>query len=178
MKIITDRLVIRSFRFGDEKDLYEMCSDKETAYDAGWKPHKSLSISKNVCLGYIYGSETFAITLKDIDKVIGTISLYDNNFRNSTGAKELGFCLNKEYRNKGIMNEAVAAMLDYGFRKLKTPLIWVCCHTKNIRCKNLIEKYPFEYEGLIKSYRKLFNDDIVDVYMYSLSREDYLKENE
>ena len=173
MKLETKRLIIRKFEYGDEDALFEMCHDEETARFAGWKPHKDVYISYNVVTNYIYGNETFAITLKGMDKVIGTISLYKENARKSTDALELGFCLNKDYRGLGIMSEAVDAMLHYAFEKLNAPIVISCCQVENVRSKNVLEKNHFRYEGLLRSYRRLYNKEIVDVYMYSLKKKEF-----
>ena len=173
MKIITDRLVIRPFKFNDDEDLYEMCSDPLTAYNAGWSPHRSLRDTRNVLMGYVYGDETLAITLKDSNKVIGTISLYKNHIRKQINCRELGFCLNKTYRNLGYMSEAVEAILQYGFSELQLDLIMICHHEKNYASKAVITKFPFQYEGTIRMYRKLCDGTIVDGVMYSMTKEEF-----
>ena len=104
MKIETDRLIIRPFKMSDDDDLFEMCSDPLTAYNAGWSPHDSIKVTRNIIMGYIYSEETYAIILKERKKLIGTISLYKNNIRKDAGIRELGFCLNKIYRNNGFMS--------------------------------------------------------------------------
>lgn len=174
MKIVTDRLIIRPFKFNDDNDLFEMCRDPLTAYNAGWSPHESLRDSRNVLLGYVYGDETLAITLKETKKVIGTISLYTNHIRKQmTGCRELGFCLNRAYRNLGYMTEAIEAILDYGFNVLNLDLIMVCHHEKNYASRAVINKFPFLYEGTIRRYRKLCDGTVVDGVMYSMTKEEY-----
>ena len=173
MKIVTDRLVLRPIRFDDDKDLFEMCHDAETAYNAGWTPHRNLEVTRQVILGYVYGKETFAITLKESKKVIGTISLYQANIRKQINCRELGFCLNKDYRNQGIMTEAVNGILEYGFKKLKLDLIMVCHHKENYACERVIKKFPFIYEGTLRMYRTLYDGTIIDGVMYSVKKEEY-----
>ena len=173
MKLITERLIIRTFKFSDDKDLYEMCSDPLTAYNAGWTPHANLGVTRNIVLNYAYGEETFAIILKENNKLIGTISLYQGHIRKNINCRELGFCLNKKYRNLGFMTEAVEAILHYGFHDLYLDLIMVCHHEKNNASRALINKFPFLYEGTIRMYRKLCDDTIVDGVMYSMKKEEY-----
>ena len=173
MNIETQRLLIRPFKFSDDKDLYEMCSDPLTAYNAGWTPHANLKVTRNVIVGYTYTDETMAIILKENRKLIGTISLYKTNIRKNINCRELGFCLNKIYRNLGYMTEAVEAILDYGFNELYLDLIMVCHHEKNNASKAIINKFPFLYEGTLRMYRKLCDDTIVDGVMYSMKKEEY-----
>ena len=173
MKLVTERLIIRNFKFSDDKDLYEMCKDPLTAYNAGWTPHPNINATRNVVLNYSCGDETFAVILKENNKLIGTISLYKSNLRKSINCRELGFCMNKIYRNLGYMTEAVEAILYYGFYELYLDLIMVCHHEKNIASKAVINKFPFLYEGTLRMYRRLCDDTIVDGVMYSMKKEEY-----
>jgi len=173
MKFETSRLIIRPFQLSDDQDLYEMCSDPLTAYNAGWSPHPHIRATRNVILGYMYSDETFAIVFKENNKVIGTISLYKNHLRRELNVRELGFCINKTYRNLGIAYEAVSKMLSYGFEGLSLDLIMVCHHDKNIACRSVVAKFPFVYEGTLRMYRKLCDGTIVDAVMYSMKKEEY-----
>ena len=173
MKIVTDRLIIRSFKFSDDKDLFEMCCDPLTAYNAGWSPYENIKVARNVIVNYVYSDETYAIILKENNKLIGTISLYKNHFRKTINCRELGFCLNKVYRNLGYMTEAVGAVLEYGFNELYVDLIMTCHHERNFASRAVISKYPFQYEGTLRMYRRLCDDTIVDGVMYSMKKEEF-----
>ena len=173
MKLETKRLLIRPFKMSDDIDLYEMCKDPDTAFDAGWSPHESIHTSRNVIMNYMYADETHAIMLKKPKKVIGTISLYKNNLRRDYTVRELGFCLNKSYRNQGFMKEAVYAVLEYGFKELGLDLIMVCHHDKNIACKKVLEYFPFMYEGTLRMYRRMYDGNMVDAMMYSMKKEEF-----
>lgn len=173
MKLTTNRLIIRNFKYDDDNDLFMMCKDKDTAYNAGWSPHQNIDVSRNVIVGYMYRNETFAILLKDTKKLIGTISLYENTLRKHIKCRELGFCLNKYYRQNGYMMEAVERVLEYGFKTLDLDLIMVCHHKENIACQKLIQKFPFMYEGTLRMYRTLYDGSIIDGVMYSMKKEEY-----
>lgn len=176
MKLETKRLIIRPFEFSDDIDLYEMCRDHETAYNAGWSPHENIEISRNIVFGYMYQRETFAICLKDNRKLIGTISLYSNNLRKKINCREMGFCLNKKYRHYGYMQEAISKMLEYGFTILDLDLIMICHHTQNFSCERLVRKFPFKYEGTLRMYRTLYDGTKIDAMMYSMTKEEYKEE--
>ena len=173
MKLETERLLIRPFKMSDDTDLYEMCSDPLTAYNAGWTPHESIKVTRNVIMGYMYAEETYAIILKEKKKLIGTISLYKNNLRKDYTVRELGFCINRIYRNCGYVKEAIEAVLYYGFKKLDLELIMVCHHDKNYACKKVIESFPFLYEGTLRMYRRLCDGNMVDAVMYSMKKDEF-----
>lgn len=173
MKIITERLIIRSFNYSDDKDLYEMCGDYDTAITAGWKPHTHLSVSRNIIANYIYTNETFAIVSKKNNVFLGTISLYDNEMRTGGRHRELGFCLNKKYRGYGYMTEAVNEIIRYSFEKLRVDILTTCHEPNNIKSKHIIENTGFKYEGCLRMYRKLFDGSVVDCWYYSMIKKEY-----
>src|SRR5207248_2784946 len=59
----------------------------------------------------------FAIALKDTDRIIGGIAL-DGDPGDDTAEPALGYWLGQPYWRRGFAREAVAALLDYGFRTL------------------------------------------------------------
>ena len=69
---------------------------------------------------HIKEANLWAITLRENDVMIGTISL--NNLSNDRffgkGA-EIGFVLDDTYWNQGIVTEAVLVVMNYVFRELK-----------------------------------------------------------
>ncbi len=172
MEMKTERLVVRSFRFEDNLDLFEMCCDVQTAKAAGWKPHNTLEDSKSVVSTHIYEDDTFAIVLKDTNKVIGTISLYPGK-KDDLKVAELGFCLNKKFRKQGYMLEAAKLMLDIAFRAHRVDLLTTCHDVNNVDCKKLINKLPFKSEGVIEKHRKLYDGTVVDCEVYTIKTEDY-----
>ncbi len=172
MEMKTERLIVRTCRFEDDLDLFEMCCDVQTARMAGWQPHDTLQITKNIIAGHIYEEDTYAIILKSENKLIGTISLYDNN-KKGVKSRELGFCLNKNYRKKGYMVEAAKLVLDIAFRALRVDVVTTCHATFNTDCKKVIDKLPFKSQGITKNYRKLYDGTMCDCELYTIVKEDY-----
>lgn len=91
-----------------------------------------------------------AIVCKEDKKVIGSIGLeecrtdLDSSFDYLKG-REIGYVLNRDNWNKGIMSEAVSCVIDYCFQELK--LDFLCCgyFVENIRSKRVNEKMRFQY---------------------------------
>ncbi len=176
MKIETLNLIIRDFHFTDDKDYYEFAKLKEVGRNAGWKPHTSIGVTRNIIASFIYQSDTFAIVSKKENKMIGTISLYNNTNRKNVNAKEIGFSINPKYQNKGYATEACKAILKYGFSDKTTTIISIACESTNIRSERVIMKCGFNYEGLIRQYRKLYNNEIIDAKIFSITKEEYVDE--
>ena len=85
--------------------------------------------------------------------------------------REIGYVLSKEYWGKGIMVEAVKAVIEYCFEELKLDAITVGHFINNNQSRRVIEKCGFEYVKEI-SYKNRM-DEMVDTKMYVLYRKDY-----
>ncbi|MDE7334171.1 MAG: GNAT family N-acetyltransferase [Lachnospiraceae bacterium] len=100
--------------FVANNDLYRYASDPDVGVIAGWPPHQSRDVIKNV----FNGKEVYAIYLKEDGKAIGAIELKLNGHTDMTDRDdecELGYWLGKPFWGQGIMPEAVKEMLRHGF---------------------------------------------------------------
>lgn len=173
MKLIGQRIIIRDIKFSDDKDYLEYASNENVGPNAGWKPVKTLDLARKIIASHIISNETFAIALKENNKFIGSISLYNNPLRKYNLAKALGFSLNYYYWGQGIMTEAVKLFIDYVFTKTNCEILEVGHHLDNKRSKRVIQKCGFKLDGVFCKYKKLYDGRIVDAVFYSLSKEDY-----
>ena len=173
MKIIGERIIIREFKLTDITDLYEFGKNPNIGYNSGWKPYDSLEIAKNVLIRHIYNEETFCIVDKNTKEFIGTISLFSETFRYKVKCRNLGFSIKQEKWGNGYAIEAAKLMLKYAFESLKVDIVGCGHFTYNQRSEKVINKLGFTYEGLIRKYKKLFNDEVVDAKWYSMTKDEY-----
>lgn len=152
MRLETKRTILRNFENKDLQDLNDYCSQDGVGEMAGWKHHSDLSTSKEALYRNIRNKNIFAIENKEDGKVIGHISINDDSENGREDTKELGFVLNRNYQNKGIMTEVVYKILDYLFSN-NIEYVYACCFQNNIPSKKLIEKCGFtlEQEGVFYS---------------------------
>jgi len=83
----------------------------------------------------------WCINLKDHSEMIGSVSLW--NFSKDLKTAEIGYDLNPKYHRKGIMNEAINAILDFGFNTLKFQKIEAYTHRDNEPSIKLLFKNNF-----------------------------------
>lgn len=148
--IETDRLVLRAFKQSDLDDFYEYASYPGVGERAGWAHHESRGESKKILNVFIKEDKTFAICLKENDKVIGSIgvekygpeSTYPD-LKDYRG-RELGFVLSKDYWRRGYMSEAVEAIISYLFDEYNLDFITAGYFVYNTGSKNLQEKLGFK----------------------------------
>ena len=153
--IETERLILRKWELSDLDDFFEYACIPGVGEMAGWEHHKTKEDTLNVLKDFIEEDKTFAIVYKENNKVIGSIGVefYSSSDKltefNDYFGRELGFVLSKDYWNKGLMTEAIKALIDYLFNKLNYDFLLCGYFSKNVQSKKVQEKCGF------KPYRKL-----------------------
>ena len=146
----TDRLILRTWELKDLDDFFEYASVEGVGEKAGWEHHKSKDKSLEILKMFIEEKKVFAIVLKENQKVIGSIGIeelseeLDKDLDNLLG-RELGYVLNKDYWNKGIMKEAVSKVVDYCFNTLKLNFLMASYFNYNIASKRVLENLNFKF---------------------------------
>ena len=147
IRIETDRLILRPWRESDLEDFYEYARVEGVGQMAGWLPHKSMEESKTILGFFIQDKKTLALELKESGKVIGSIGLEDIDFPDKPDlqGREIGYALSKSYWGRGLMPEAVKAVMDHCFTALRFD--WLTCDhfAWNGQSRRVIEKCGFRY---------------------------------
>ena len=149
----TKRLLLRRLQESDAETVYKLRTDQDVIKYID----RPLSRNDNTGLAFVERITSnvkdnsaiyWVITLKDNPKLIGTICLW--NFSEDHTIAEIGYELLPEYQKQGIMNEAVNAVLDFGFNSLGFKDIEAFTHKDNLGSKNLLRKHGFiEIEGRV-----------------------------
>ena len=144
----TDRLVLREWKESDLEDFFEYCSVDGVGQMAGWSPPENIEKSQEILDLFIKEKKTFCIEFEG--KAIGSVGIekYKENvlpeYANLKG-REIGFVLSKAYWGKGIMPEAVKAVIRYCFEDLGCDFL-MCGHfVWNTQSKRVQQKCGFRY---------------------------------
>ena len=149
VRIETERLILRPWKETDVQDFYEYASVDGVGQRCGWLPHKSLEESKMILNLFIRERKTFALELKENGKVIGSIGLEtredDIGIDEALMGREIGYVLNKDYWGRGLMPEAVKAVIEHCFMALSFD--WLTCghFVWNDQSRRVVEKCGFRY---------------------------------
>lgn len=173
MKLISDRIIIRELTFKDQEDYYYFGKSPNVGPSAGWKPFPNPEVAGRVLSSLILGKETYAIALRQSNRLIGTISIYNYGIRKYNKVKSLGFSLSEDFWNQGIMTEAVRMVLEYVFTKTDCEVLEVGHHSDNYGSKRVIEHCGFQYDGRLCKYKRLYDGRVIDADFYSMTKEDY-----
>lgn len=144
----TDRLILRPWKETDLEDFYEYASVDGVGQMAGWTPHKDIEESNAILARFIDGKKTFAIEYSG--KVIGSLGIESYRedlypeFDHLQG-RELGYVLSKAYWGKGLMPEAVQAVIEWLFKEQDLDFVMVGHFDFNNQSRRVIEKCGFHY---------------------------------
>lgn len=172
--ITTQRLILRHVRIEDADDIFAYSSSPNVGPNAGWKPHESREETMEVMQAMFLNQESvFGIVLAESGKMIGTLGLVPDPKRENDRTRMLGYALGEAYWGKGIMTEAVRAVLKVGFHELALDLVSAYCYPFNERSKALLIKCGFDYEGTLKLAEKIYDGRVYDNECYSLTAQSY-----
>lgn len=149
MKLETERLQLKEIGESNVEDILKIRSNEiinqfvqrnspKNNYDA---LQFILTIKENT-----RNNQTFywGISLKDQPNLIGTICLW--NFSEDRKVAEVGYELLPDYHRKGMMSEALSAVLNFGFNDLHLQEIVAMTNRFNENSKNLLLKHEFVLE--------------------------------
>lgn len=144
----TDRLRLRPWLPTDLDDLYAYASVDGVGQMAGWTPHKNIEESKAILDLFIAGKHVFALEYQG--NVIGSLGIEEYSEEHhpelaNLRGREIGYVLSKEYWGRGLMPEAVNAVIQYLFETVKLDFILVGHFEWNKQSARVIEKCGFKY---------------------------------
>ena len=144
----TERLILRPWAMEDAAELFQLAKDEHVGPPCGWSPHKDVEESKYVLSNILINDYTFAIILKENNKIIGDIGIMPVGVcrycKNETQA-EIGYWLGYEYWGNGYMPEACATMIEYGFKDLQLKELLCAHNTNNHNSEKVQKKAGFQY---------------------------------
>ncbi len=169
-RIETDRLILRPLKMSDAGDMYAYARDPEVSRYVLWDAHRSiwetrrfLHFARNQ---YRKGfPASFAVEWRESGRMIGTIGFMWVN--PDYKSAEVGYSLSREYWNRGIMTEALSAILRFGFEVLKLNRIEAQYDIENPASGKVMLHCGMQYEGTLRQ-RILNKGKFVDVAIYAI----------
>jgi len=140
-----------------------------------WTPHKDKEESRDILNGWLeaYSRESFyqwAITLKTSKEPVGAIALAVINEYDLCG--DIGYCIGKKHWGRGIVTEALKAVLNFAFTSVGFNRIEAYHSINNPASGKVMQKAGMTFEGMAKQkYRSITGFE--DSNMYSIIKEDF-----
>jgi ribosomal-protein-alanine N-acetyltransferase len=173
--LTTNRLHLRQIKPEDAEALFAILSDQRVTEFYGHEPHQSLNDTRELIRQIQARYERrealrWGITFRGEDRLIGSCSLHHVDA--GSHRAETGYELHHTFWSKGIMTEAMSAILTYGFTDLELHRIEAIIDIANDRSKILLLKLGFTYEGNLRQ-RYFFRDRFEDEHYFGLIKAEW-----
>ncbi|MCY7738454.1 GNAT family N-acetyltransferase [Bacillus safensis] len=173
--IHTERLILKQATIEDAEDMHIYLSNETVCRYMGIDAHETIEDTKEEIKWYdnIFKEQTgirWGISLKDNPAIIGSCGFL--NLEKQHCRTEIGYELHHDHWRKGIMSEAIAAVLRYGFQEMNLNRIEAIIDPENTSSIKLVEMLYFVKEGLLREYesgQKGFDN----VFMYSILKMEF-----
>lgn len=152
-KISGTKITLRKLKRSDASSIYNNAKNKEISWHTSLPYPYKLSHAKefiNRCHQNYRNKSAYDFGIEKAGKIIGMISLIKVDFNNRNA--EVGYWLGKKYWRKGITEEALKLIIDFGFNSLNLKRIYARVMHPNIASAKLLEKVGFKLEGKLRKH--------------------------
>lgn len=174
-EIYTERLLLRRYRPEDAEELFYLYSKPEVSLYTTWETYETredIRMFITDVLEMYDNDETgeWGVVLKETGALIGSCGFTSCDTEHSCA--QTGFLLDPDYWGRGLMTEAVRALLDFGFGKMNLNRIEGFYIPGNEASGRVMEKASMRYEGTLRE-KLFFKGSFHDLKLYAALRKDY-----
>jgi len=172
----TERLMLRRMTMDDAEFYLRHMSEPSIVsmetFEAPENMNAAIEALREYCVDIFTKDQgiRWGIELKGTPELIGTCGFY--KWVKHAHHAEIGYDLDPEHRRKGIMTEALTAMLEYMFTSVELNRVQALVDPGNQPSIKLITKLGFSKEGVLRSY-SYFRGKYLDDVVFSLLRREW-----
>lgn len=172
--LVTDRLTLRSWQEADASALFALRSSPEIMRYWNHGPYTDVRQAEQAVADFIKinrevrGLET-AVCYEG--EVIGTATLHSIVWESLRA--ELGYMLASENQGKGLMHEALVALVSYGFGEMGLNRLEADIDPRNLASRKSLERLGFQREGYMPE-RWVVLGEVTDTEFFGLLARDFL----
>ncbi len=174
--IETPRLILRPFTMADAEPMFRnWASDPEVNKHMTWPVHASVDVTRELLSRWIDSYEkpdyyNWTIVLKENGpEPIGNISAA--HIKEKTRCAYIGYCMSRAHWGKGVMTEALTAVIDFFFDEVGINRVEADHDPSNPASGRVMQKAGMTYEGTMRQ-AGLSNQGIIDVSRWAILRSD------
>lgn len=171
--LMTERLILRQITSEDTDNVYRLLSNPKVieydTFELFTEKKQAEDLIRHFNNEFVKKRAIFwGISLKHTNELIGFCKC---EVEVPMVRADIGYDLNFEYWNKGIMTEALSKVIDFTFSNLNINRIEASVTTRNHASCKVLEKLGFIKEGVMRE-RSFWKGKFHDMIMYSLLKED------
>jgi RimJ/RimL family protein N-acetyltransferase len=180
--LLTSRTVVRRFRESEGENFYELIQNNQTLLIDHF-PHMVQRLAdKEIAEFYIreklvewlqHREFVFGVWNKESAKMIGYISLFEIDWE--VPSARVTYFIDREHSGKGIMTEALWAVVRFAFQQLKMEKLYSRMAADNFASQRLARKCGFRREGDLRSAFRKYTGDLIDLILLGLTRAEFEK---
>ena len=176
--IETPRLLLRKACREDAEPMFRnWASDPEVTKYLTWPTYENVETADGILDDWIaeYEKGSFyqwMIVLKELGEPIGSISVVRQN--ETVEEAEIGYCIGSNWWHRGIMTEALAAVIDYLFAEVGMNRVSARHDPNNPHSGAVMRKCGMKYEGTHRACDRN-NQGICDTAQYAVLRSEWKK---
>ncbi|MES2617011.1 MAG: GNAT family protein [Bacteroidota bacterium] len=174
------RVILRLLTPEHYKYIFSHYTNDELKGFLGVSSDEALQIERNKSdkgfTAYNRSMRLFQVIDKVSGRVIGACGLH--NWYADHRRSEIGYhMMDESFKNKGIMSEVLAFVVNYGFTVMHLHRIEALIGTQNMPSQKLVKKLNFKQEGLLKEHY-FVNSRFEDSMVFALLKSEYSINNE
>ena len=171
----TERLILRKMVLNDAEAVFAYASNSEVSRYTLWETHRSIEDSRAflefATQKYENGGEPdWGIVYRGNGCLVGACGLV--NWEAEHARAEVGFVLSREYWGRGLISEAVRAILRFGFERMNLNRIEARCIAENAASARVMEKAGMVYEGTLRQ-REYIKGTYRDIKLYAILKKGF-----
>jgi [ribosomal protein S5]-alanine N-acetyltransferase len=173
----TERLILRPISWVDREFIFRHFSDPRlNRYLLDEPPVTSPTEADQIIADYLDPARAslnrWVLLNRHTQEPVGTCGYHLWNQQHQRA--EIGYDLSPDWWGKGLMFEALSAVLTFGFGVLSLNRVQAIVHPENEASSRLLVKLGFRLEGILRAY--YFNQgEYYDHNLFSLLRQDWVK---
>jgi len=172
--IETERLCLRKYKVEDAEDIFKnYATDEKVTKFLSWRPYADIESLSTFIAAQVsnYAENVYNWVIEYKNQVIGSISavkIYKEN-----ESCEIGYCLGYEFWNKGIVTEAMLAVLNYLFCEVGYHRIFAKHDIENPASGKVMMKCNMVYEGRLREHYLRHDGTYSDSLIYSILNNEF-----
>lgn len=174
----TQRLVLRRFTIEDSEAAFRnWTNDSLVTKYLTWQPHKDISATGQIIESWVeqYANpDYYQWAIEFEGEPIGSIAAVEVN--DKTQSVQIGYCIGSKFWHRGIMTEALSAVIDFFFREVGANRVEAFHDVNNPNSGKVMAKCGMKYEGTLRRSH-VSNQGIYDACCYSILAEEYNPHN-
>lgn len=149
MTLETKRLILRPWEESDAEECYRYASDPDIGPATGWLAHTSVENSREIIRTVLSAPETYAVVLKETGLPVGSVGILRGGAAHPAlpaDEAELGCWIGKPYWGRGLIPEAIRALIDRCFDEFGCTAVRYAFFDGNDKSRRVAEKCGFRYD--------------------------------